>query len=328
MADSKSITMKDVAREAGVALGTVSHVINGIPVGIDYQQRVEKAIEKLGYRVNRQAQALRSNQSNLVEVILPGLSHPFHSMLADCLCQELAHHSRQMLLCLTNGDSILEQRFLLQSEQQIASGVICLAEHSDLYLPQGIPIVSIGRVLRPGIPCVTSDHYSGGYLAAEKLLGNGCRSLVYLCADSPRPKEPDRRRSGFVSACADAGVPCESMILHQGTSSSFLEDFLRGRMHDGHLDWDGIFCASDLQALQIRRTLDQMGLNVPQNVQVIGYGGIKTAGGQELFCSTIVEPVEEMAQLCVDLVLHPSPKKGACSLQLPVYYSFGGTTRT
>ena len=68
MADSKSITMKDVAREAGVALGTVSKVVNGIPVGKTYQRRVEDAIEKLGYHVNRQARALRSSQSNSVRM--------------------------------------------------------------------------------------------------------------------------------------------------------------------------------------------------------------------------------------------------------------------
>ena len=77
MADSRRITMKDVAREARVALGTVSKVINGLPVGRDYQISVEKAIEKLGYQVNRQAQSLRSSQSSLVEVILPSLYTPF-----------------------------------------------------------------------------------------------------------------------------------------------------------------------------------------------------------------------------------------------------------
>lgn len=61
--------MKDVAKETGVALGTVSKVVNGIPVGKSYQRRVEEAIEKLGYHVNRQARALRSSKSNIVEII-------------------------------------------------------------------------------------------------------------------------------------------------------------------------------------------------------------------------------------------------------------------
>ena len=326
MADSKSITMKDVAREAGVALGTVSNVVNGIPVGKNYQRRVEEAIEKLGYHVNRQAQALRSSQNSSVEVILPDLHNPFYSMLADCLCRELADRSRQMLLCLTGGDPDLEQAYLLQAERQMAGGIICLTDHPDLRIPGDIPIVSIDRVLGPGIPCVTGDHYSGGYLAAKKLTENGCKSLAYLRAGSSLPNETDRRRDGFVCACADAGLPFESVRVHQDALYSVFGDFIRAHLHDGRPDFDGLFCATDLLALQVRRTLEQMDLRVPNDVQIIGYGGLKCFGSQEFCCSTIVQPVEEMAQLCTDLILQSSPKKYSCSLQLPVYYAFGGTT--
>ena len=326
MADSKSITMKDVAREAGVALGTVSNVVNGIPVGASYQHRVEEAIKKLGYHINRQAQALRSNQNSLVAVILPNLHNPFFSMLAECLCRELAHHSRQMMLCLTSGDFDREQAYMLLSEQQMAGGIICLTDHADLRIPGDIPIVSIDRVLGPGIPCVTSDNYSGGYLAAQKLMENGCRSLAYLREGSSLPNETDRRRDGFVCACTDAGVPFESMCVHEGVSYSVFEDFIRAHLHDGRPGCDGLFCATDLLARQIRRTLNLMDLYVPQDVQIIGYGGLKCFGDQEFCCSTIVQPVEEMAQLCVDLILQSSPKKYSCSLQLPVSYAFGGTT--
>ena len=326
MADSKRITMKDVAREAGVALGTVSNVVNGISVGERYQRRVEEAIEKLGYHVNRQAQALRSNQNGLIEVILPDLHNPFFSMLADPLCRELALHSRQTLLCLTKGDFEQEQAYMLLAEQQMAGGIICLTEHTDLHIPKGIPVISIDHVLGPGIPCVTSDHHSGGCIAAQKLIENGCKSLAYLRAGSPMPNETDKRRDGFVCACTDAGVSFETVCIHEGASYPFFGDFLHEHLHDGRLSYDGLFCATDLLAQQIRHTLNQMKLSVPRDVQIIGYGGLKCLGGDDFCCSTIVQPVDEMAQLCVDLILHPSRRKYSCSLQCPVYYAFGGTT--
>ena len=327
MAYSKRITMKDVAREAGVALGTVSRVVNGMPVGKNYQRSVEKAIEKLGYQVNRQARALRSNQNSLVEVILPALSDPFYSMLADSLCRELAHRSLQAMLCLTGGDFEQEQAYLLLPGQQTAGGVICLTDHSEFRIPNGIPIVSIDRVLGPGIPCVTSDNYSGGYLAAQTLMNSGCKSLAFLRAGPPLPGETEKRRDGFVCACADAGVPFKSMCIGENASCSVLEDFLRAHLHGGCLDCDGLFCSTDLLACQILHALNQTGLSVPQDVQIIGYGGVKCFANQEFCCSTIVPPVEEMAQLCVDLILQASPKQYSCSLQLPVSYAFGGTTR-
>ncbi len=326
MADSKRITMKDVAREAGVALGTVSKVVNGIPVGKNYQRSVEKAIEKLDYHVNRQAQALRRNQNSFIEVILPNLYNPFYSMLADCLGRELTHHSLQMLLCLTKGIIDQEQACMLLPQQQPVNGVICLTDHSDLRIPNGIPIVSIDRILGTGIPCITSDNYSGGYLAAQKLINNGCKNLAFLRADSSMPNETDKRRNGFVCACTDAGVSFESMCVHEDDSSPVFERFLRAHLHDGRLDYDGLFCATDLLTHQIRNILLQMELSVPQDVQIIGYGGMKCFDGQEFCCSTIVQPVEEMAQLCVDLILQTSPKQISCSMQLPVSFAFGGTT--
>lgn len=327
MADSKRITMKDVAREAGVSLGTVSNVINGASVGRKYQLRVEQAIKKLGYRVNRQAQALRSSQSSLVEIILPGVRHPVYSALTDSLCRELALHGRQPLLCITGGDPDLEQLYLDQAEQQSACGIICLTDHAGLTVPEGIPAVSIDRTLGPGIPCVTSDSYSGGLLAAQRLIRNGCKSLAFLRADPPLPHETDKRRDGFVCACADARVPFECMGVREGDAPSVLEDFLRAHLHEGQLDFDGLFCATDPLAAQIRRTLGRMGLEVSRDIQIIGCGGVKEFPEQEYPCSTIVLPVEEMARLCVSLILPSHPQQMSCSLQLPVSYAFGGTTR-
>ncbi len=326
MKESRSITIKDVAREAGVAVGTVSNVLNGIPVGSDYRHRVEEAVKKLGYHVNRQARALRCSQNSLVGVILPDLYDPFYSILADCLCRELAHHSLQVMLCLTGGDPGLEQAYLLMSGQWAASGIICLSEHSDLRVPDGIPAVSIDRPLGPGIPCITSDNYIGGCIAAQKLIDNGCKSLAFLCAGSPVSNETDKRRDGFVRVCTDAGVSFDSMCVRESASDSVLEDFLRLHLHGGRLEYDGLFCATDHLVHQVRHILAQMDLNVPKDVQIIGYGGMKGFGDRELSCSTIVQPVEEMAQMCVDLILRASQRGISCSLQLPVYYAFGGTT--
>ncbi len=326
MKESRSITIKDVAREAGVAVGTVSNVLNGISVGSDYRQRVEEAVKKLGYHVNRQARALRSSQNSLVGVILPDLHDPFYSTLADCLCRELAHHSLQVLLCLTGGDPDLEQAYMQLSGQWAASGIICLTEHSGLRVPDGIPVVSVDRTLGPGIPCVTSDNYSGGCIAAQRLIANGCKRPAFLYADSPVSDETDKRRDGFIRACTDAGVPFESLCVPEDASCSVLKDLLRMHLHGGRPEYDGLFCATDHLALRVRHTLEEMHLYVPGDVQIIGYGGVKGFGGRELCCSTIVQPVEEMAQMCIDLILRVSKKGISCSLQLPVYYAFGGTT--
>lgn len=84
---------------------------------------------------------------------------------------------------------------------------------------------------------------------------------------------------------------------------------------------------TDHLAHQIHRSLIQMGLRVPKDVQIIGYDGAQCFGDQEYYCSTIVQPVEEMARLCVDLILQSSSQNMSCLLQLPVIYASGGTTK-
>ena len=78
-------TMKDVAKEAGVSLGTVSKVINGIPVGEEYRKKVEQAIKELDYHLNAYARGLKSNRTNTIAVILPTIAHPYFGLIAHCI---------------------------------------------------------------------------------------------------------------------------------------------------------------------------------------------------------------------------------------------------
>lgn len=327
MESSKRVTMKDVAREAGVALGTVSRVINGFPVGDSYQQRVEAAMKKLGYHINPQARSLRSSKSSSVGVILPDLDHPYFSRLADCLCRELSGRSLQMLLFLTQGSSHLEQEYLYLSEQQMVSGIICLPCNSGLRIPGGIPVISIDGHPGPEVTCVSSDNYGGGYLAAQKLLENGCKNPAFLYTVSSLPSEADKRRDGFVRACTEAGVSFRCERLRTKAACTDPGDFVRAHLHDGRLEFDGLFCMTDRLALQVCEALRREGLRVPEDVQMIGYGGVRRSEGCEYTCSTILQPAEEMAKACVDLVLQPFSQKIPCTLQLPVVYAAGGTTR-
>ncbi|MBQ3774410.1 MAG: LacI family DNA-binding transcriptional regulator, partial [Pseudobutyrivibrio sp.] len=93
--------MKDVSRLAGVSLGTVSKVFNGIPVGDEYKAKVEAAAKALGYQVNVYARGLRASKTNTVAVILPNVINPFYSNMADYCCRRLNEKGYRMLLSTT-----------------------------------------------------------------------------------------------------------------------------------------------------------------------------------------------------------------------------------
>ena len=156
---------------------------------------------------------------------------------------------------------------------------------------------------------------------------NGCRRLAFLRTGSALPNETDKRKDGFVRACTEASVPYLCHCVDDGTPYADFEAFLRAHLHDGRLDFDGLFCATDLLAHRVRGSLGRMGLRVPEDVQIVGYDGARRFGDQEYYCSTIVQPVEEMARLCVDLALRSPDRSIPCLLQLPVAYASGGSTR-
>ena len=320
-------TMKDVAREAGVALGTVSKVINGIPVGESYRVRVEEAIAKLNYRINSYAKGLKSNQTFVVAVMVPNLVSPFFSRLVNCINKSLAQRGYRMLLCATDYDPEQEQSYVYMAEQQKVDGIICLSYNPNLQVSENVPLIAIDRYFGAHIPCVACDNYGGGALAAQKLVENGCKNLAFLRIGSKLTNEPNKRKDGFINACENMDIPYTLKIVDDGTPYSAFEDFLREHLHEGKLDFDGIFCVTDVLAHQIIRSLRAMDLRVPEDVQVIGFDGIRHFGDLDYTCSTIVQPTEEMAEICVDMVLEKEDTKAPSLVCLPVSYGYGGTTK-
>ena len=154
-------TMKDVAKEAGVSLGTVSKVINGIPVGEEYRKKVEQAIKELDYHLNAYARGLKSNRTNTIAVILPTIAHPYFGLIAHCINSSLQKRGYRMLLCDTDYDNEKEQEMIRMAEQNKVDGIIALTYDPKLEVPSEINSVSIDRYLGANIPCVASDNYAG-----------------------------------------------------------------------------------------------------------------------------------------------------------------------
>ena len=103
--------------------------------------------------------------------------------------------------------------------------------------------------------------------------------------------------------------------------------FLDDHLQDGVLEFDGIFCVTDRLAYQIVQLLRLMGLRVPEDVQVIGFDGLRTFGDMDYYCSTIVQPVDAIAETCVEVVLNENRANIPSLLCLPVSYAYGGTTK-
>ena len=320
-------TMSDVAREAGVSLGTVSNVVNGLKVNEAYRLKVEEAIRKLDYQVNNSGRNLKTGHSYTIALIIPNTRTPHFAALANDINVALVRRGYHMLLSFSDYDYKQEEEMLRFVRQNNVDGIIALTYNPRLELPVDIPCVTIDRFFSAQVPCVTADNYNGGRIAAEKFAELGCRKLAFLRIGSVLTNEPNKRKDGFAAACLEYGVDFDVKLLTDGEPMSRFEDFLREHLHDGRLDFDGIFCATDNLAYRVIRMLSGMGIKVPEDVQVIGFDGIRMFGDLNYICSTIVQPVTDIAETCVEMILSKDLAARPSLVCLPVRYAAGGTTK-
>ena len=170
-------SIRDVAKIAGVSPATVSRVMNGTAnVNEEKRQRVEAAIEKTGFCPNELARALYKKSSKIIGVIVPDIENPFFSELAKAVEDEAFQNGYRMLLCSSGNNAEKEMQNIQMLVQMKADGVIIMTDSADtgkVLKACQVPVVLVDRTLQNvnEKAVVKSDHYKGGYLAAEHLLG-------------------------------------------------------------------------------------------------------------------------------------------------------------
>lgn len=323
----KSYTMKDVAKQAGVSVGTVSRVINH-EQGIKKVtlEKVNKAIKELNYVPDNYARGMKTNRTETVALIVPTIWHPFFSEFAFYVEKELSQINYKLLLCNTDGFK-KEVEYINMLQQNKVDGIIAIT-YSPIedYLNSNIPFVSIDRSYgNKDIPWVSSDNFSGGQKAAQVLLENNCKNLLFVGSHNKTDNETKNRRNGFESFLKEKDVIPRVFDLEEP-----FDDFVRPLTSylENHLDIDGIFAINDFTALDVIDILEKLGKKVPKDVQVIGYDGIKLANEKSYPVSTIKQPLKEMAKEAVRILLsiiENEPHK--LQVTLPISFIDGPTTK-
>jgi len=328
-------TIKDVAAEAGVSVGTVSRVINNLSVKEINRSKVEDAIKKLEYQVDTYARGLKAQQTYNVAMIFPDLINPFFALLVNYVQKSLAEEGYKLLIYSTHGDNEMESEYITVAKQSRVDGMLVvtyLGDGRDLE-NAGLPIVSFDRHYAASVCCVSADNAQGGRLAAEKLISSGCKHVIYLRNGSNLMGETLKRGKAFLETCDKAGVQAVRMDFGQETTLETQEvdkiyQFLEQNIKSGKFGYDGIFTSSDVHAVLVVRKLKELGITIPQDVEVIGYDGLRILNAGDYAVSTIVQPIEELAKAAVSALLRQIRKEeNPQNIILPVHFAEGGTTK-
>ncbi|MFM9279749.1 LacI family DNA-binding transcriptional regulator [Paenibacillus jiagnxiensis] len=294
-------SIKDVANLAGVAVGTVSRVINNSgSVKPATRKKVEKAIQELNYIPNEVARNFKMRKSKMVALLLPSIWHPFFSELAYYIEDELDREGFKLMLCNSGGKPEKELYYLDMLQQNKVAGIVGIT-YNDIEnnVSNDIPIVSIDRHFNKKITCVTSDNYEGGRLALRELVKAGAKKMAFLGSVTSVFSETMNRREGFIHEAKTMGV---DYVVYEKPDPVLDDDAYFDEFLDKYHDVDGIFAITDMFAAKYIDKAGKQGIRVPEDVKVIGYDGIQDHSYFHPILSTIRQPVEEMARMTIRLL--------------------------
>ncbi|TFW20376.1 LacI family DNA-binding transcriptional regulator [Massilia arenosa] len=311
-------TIKDVARLAGVGLGTASRVVSGKgSVSPATLARVKKAIDELGFRPSHAARALLSGSSQMIGVYIPVLSGTFYTPILQIIDTELRSAGLHMVVAF--GSGVGDQRrqamegiqFLIERG---CDGLIMMTgalNEDDLAQlgPAQNRLVALNHQF-DSIPeqCFTVDHELGGRLAARTLLDHKHRDIAVVGGPAVLPDNVARLR-GFRAELEEAGVDTNTMwVVESDFSPAGGWAAAKELTESGH-PFTALFCANDEMAVGALSYFQEAGIRVPHDLSVIGYDDTPSAAFSAPRLTSVHMPWREMTEnglnallnLCYDL---------------------------
>jgi LacI family transcriptional regulator len=304
-----AVSSKDIAARSGVSQATVSRVINNKPnVREGTRRRVLQVIDELGYVPDASARSLVTQKTTKIGLIVSDIVNPFYPELVERV-EELARDSGYaVLLCNTQRDPAKDQvyaRFLV--EQRVA-GVIFTSVTPQSQAPMQfvqakIPLVFVNRHRRDlAVPCVLSDNAGGGYRMTKYLIELGHSRIAFIRGLVDTTTSQDRE-AGYRHCMADHGLEVDEDLLAQGSYTRCAAYQAALQLLQLPSPPTAIFCANDYMAFGALDAACEMGLQVPEDVSIVGFDNIALSSLRVIGLTTVEQPIAMMARRAMEMLL-------------------------
>jgi LacI family transcriptional regulator len=303
-------TIKDVARRAGVAISTVSAVLNrSAPVSEATVARVEAAVAAIGYMPHGAAQSLRSGRSRTIGLILPDITNPHFANVARVVESACLDAGYMAAIFSTSEDFDRERQILKMMRAQRVAGLIIIPTRSDaeqgaqLKAEIHVPTVLLDSFVE-GLPydVIKLDNLAAGRIATEHLIANGHRRIAVTIGRDNIMTGEDRLR-GYLDAHAAHRLPVDRGLFLPGRFDrdlAYRSTLARMRQPDPPT---AIFATSNMMMLGVLLALRELGLIVPRDVSVAGIDDFDFASILAPPPTVVAAPVSEMAQRAIETLL-------------------------
>ena len=309
---SSNVSIKDVAARAGVSVGTVSNVLNRPErVAEETRTRVQLAIIALGFVRNEPARQLRAGRSRTIGLLVLDAANPFFADVSRGAEEAAALAGLAVILCNSGQDAVKETSYLnLMAEQRVQGLLLTPVDADPIRLSRlverGMPVVLLDRRAEgAGMCSVSVDDVSGGDLAVSHLLEMGHERVAFIGGPTTIAQVKDRLQ-GARKALARAGRDPDSLVIITTTSMTVAAGRGAGERLGGFpvkRRPTATFCGNDLLALGLLQEMIRQGLDVPNDIAIVGYDDIEFAAAAAVPLTSVRQPRHLLGKTAADLLL-------------------------
>ena len=300
------VTAEDVARTLGVSQSTISRAFSmTASISDEMKLRVIKAANKLGYQPNVLARSLITRRTNMIAIVMANLVDPFYPAVLDELVQQIQERGFQTLLFVPSPgqvvDDIMPNLLQYQVDAIILTSATISSAMARTCAVRDTPVVSFNRYV-PGleIHAVSSDNVAGARQVADFLVATGHDRPAFISGQPDATTNRDRR-TGFVSRLKQ--LKMATCVQEEGGDFSYEAGYAAAkRLLRRATRPDALFFASDVMAIGGMDATREIGLNIPEDVSIVGYDDVPMAALPSYSLTTIRQPIREMAKVAVDML--------------------------
>jgi LacI family transcriptional regulator len=304
-------SIKDVAAHAHVSVGTVSNVLNRPHLVAEAtRQRVQAAIETLGFVRNEPARQLRAGRSRAIAYVMLDASNPFFTDVARGVEDVARSHDLVVYLCTSDQDPAREADYYELLLEQRVRGVLVTPVEADnpqlkSVVARGLPVVLVDRPGGQDVCSVSVDDAHGAELAVGHLVDMGHERIAVIGGPESLPQVRDRI-AGSRRALAEAGLPPSALTVLPTASLNVAEGRSAGQRLAGlpaRRRPTAAFCANDLVALGLLQEMTRLGVSVPGELSIVGYDDIDFAAAAAVPLTSVRQPRQLLGRTAVELLL-------------------------
>ncbi|HZG60846.1 MAG TPA: catabolite control protein A [Anoxybacillus sp.] len=303
-----NVTIYDVAREANVSMATVSRVVNGNPnVKPSTRKKVLEAIERLGYRPNAVARGLASKKTTTVGVIIPDISSIFFAELARGIEDIATMYKYNIILSNSDQNKDKELHLLNTMLGKQVDGILFMGgyiseEHVAEFKKSPVPIVLAATIEENNIiPSVNIDYEQAAYDAVSFLIEKGHKRIAYVTGPADDPIN-NKKLAGYRRALEQYGLTYDETLVIEGDYS--YDSGIEAYEKIAELDEQptAVFVGTDEMALGVIHSAQDHGVNIPEQLEVVGFDNTRLATMVRPRLTTVVQPMYDIGAVAMRLL--------------------------